>query len=190
MKEKFSRLGDTTREKLRSARDRASEIGSKVKDRASQMGQQVQQRSREVYDQTRERVTRTADEYPLEVGLGCLAVGVLVGLAIPTPGPVNRVAGPTVQKLRSRTKQAGREAIEKGKQVVQAASGAAKQEAQSQGLAFGQPGQQSGQQPAMTPAGTPAGEAEATARAASDVTPGTIRAGAQSADPSAANPAL
>ncbi len=190
VKEKLSKFGDTTREKLRSARDRASEIGSKVRDRASQIGEQVQQRSREVYDKTRERVTRTADEYPLEVGLGCLAVGVLIGISVPTPGPVNRVAGPAVDRLRNRTKQAGREAMEKGKRVVQAATGAAKQEAQSQGLAFGQiSGQQPQQQSGAIPAGTPAGEAEASPGTMRDVNPGFGVRG-EPADPSMTRPGI
>lgn len=126
VRQKLSDLGDRTREKLGSMKERASEIGSQVRDR-----------TRELYSRSRDVVARTADEHPVELGLGCLAVGVLVGLALPTPSPVNRLAGPTVDRLRTRTREAGREMLQKGKRVVQAATDAARHEAESQGLTPG-----------------------------------------------------
>lgn len=134
IKNKLSNLGDATRGRLDSIKHRASEMGAKVRDRASELGSQVQERSRVMYTKTRDQVSRTAEQHPLELGLGCLAVGVLVGLALPTPNRVNQMAGPAVDRLRNRTKQAGRDMVQKGKDVVQAATNAAKQEAEHQGL--------------------------------------------------------
>lgn len=123
VKEKLSDLSDRTRDAFESVRDRASDLTGRMQDR-----------TRELYGRTRDRVARTADEHPLSLGLGCLAAGVLIGLALPTPKPVDRLAGPSVDRLRSRTRQAGRDMMQKGRRVMQAASDAAKHEAQAQGL--------------------------------------------------------
>ncbi len=187
MKEKFSQFSDAARDKLQSAKERASEFGSHVRDRASELGSQVQDRTREMYAKSRDRVKETADTHPLEVGLGCLAVGVLIGLAIPTPEPVNRFAGPTVDRLRNRTKDAGRDMLEKGKRVVRAATSAAKQEAESQGLSLDRLSQ-SGEAVAER-----AGEAAEDTAHEEGLTSGSSeneRAGADPADPSAARPAM
>lgn len=190
VKEKFSGLSESTRGKLHSARERASEIGSRVRESASRIGGQVQERSKQVYSRTRERVSTTADQHPLEVGLGCLAAGVLIGLAIPTPGPVNRVAGPAIDRLKNRTREAGREAMEKGKRVVAAAKDAAKDEAQSQGLTFEHA--KEGVERVAEKAGSAASETarqEGLTGSTGGFTPGAnVRAGAEPADPSAARP--
>lgn len=132
--QKASAAKDQLKDKFSNVKDRASEFGSTVRDRASDISSRVGERTREVYGRSRERVVNTADQYPLQVGLGCLAAGVLIGLAVPTPAPVNRLAGPTIDRLRKRTKDAGRDMLQKGKRVVQAATSAAKQEAEDQGL--------------------------------------------------------
>lgn len=122
-KEKLSHAGEAAREKLSAARQRASELGSRVRERTGEM-----------YSRTRDRVVTTADERPIEVGLVCLAAGVAVGLALPTPQPINRRLGERADRLRERARESGREFLEKGKRVVSAAMGAAKEEAKSQGL--------------------------------------------------------
>lgn len=135
IKENPSDISEQTREKLQALRVRALEISSLVRSRASKIGGRVQDRAREACSRARERFTRTADKHPLELGLGCLAVGVLAGLALPTPAPVSRIAGPAVDRLRERTRETGREMIDKGRRVVHAAITAAKTEARIQGLA-------------------------------------------------------
>ena len=176
VKEKLSGLSETARDKFESVKNRAGEFGSEVQDR-----------TRELYGQARDRVARTADEYPVELGLGCLAVGILAGLALPTPEPVNRFAGPTVNRLRNRTKDAGRGFLEKGKRVVQAASNAAKQEAQAQGLTIDRL-RRGGEAVAQR-----AGEAASDTARQEGMTGDTSqneRAGTDPADPSAARPAM
>lgn len=134
MKEKLGQAGGQLRDKATDLRHRAGERVQAVRHRAGEMSAQARERARMMYSQTRERVATTAHEHPLELGLGILAAGVLVGLALPTAEPVNRIAGPTVDRLRERTREAGREMLEKGRNVARAATEAAKQEAQSQGL--------------------------------------------------------
>lgn len=125
VKERISHVGDAVREKSQAISHRAREVGSRV-----------QARTREVYARTRQTVVRTADEHPLELGLACLAAGVAAGLALPTPERLNRLAGPSMDRLRQRTRDTGKEYLEKGKRVVSAAGNAVKNEAQAQGLTF------------------------------------------------------
>lgn len=123
VKQKLSRAGEAVKEKTQDVTRKARELGYRAQDSAKQ-----------VYSRTREQVVTTTREHPLEVGLGVLAAGVLAGLLLPTPQKVNRIAGPTVDRLRERTRSAGNELLEKGQRVAQAAASAAKTEAEKQGL--------------------------------------------------------
>ena len=129
-KEKLSNLGNQAREKAADLSARGRQKLDSARQRASELGHQAQQRGREVYDRTRERVASTADQHPLEVGIGFLALGVLAGLAMPTPQVVSRRLAPAADRLR----QASSDLVEKGKRVAQAATQAAKVEAKTQGL--------------------------------------------------------
>jgi ElaB/YqjD/DUF883 family membrane-anchored ribosome-binding protein len=129
-KEKLANLGSQAREKAADLGARGRQKLDSARERAAELRQQAQQRGREVYDRTRERVVSTADQHPLEVGIGFLALGVLAGLAIPTPPVVSRRLVPAADRLR----QASSDLVEKGKRVAQAATQAAKVEAKTQGL--------------------------------------------------------
>ena len=129
-KEKISALGTQASEKAADLSQRGREKLASARDRASELGHQAQQRGRELYGRTRERVVSTADQHPLEVGIGFLALGVIAGMAIPTPEAVTRRLAPTAQRLR----EAGSDLVNKGKRVVDAAAEAGKVEAKTQGL--------------------------------------------------------
>lgn len=138
---KFGQLKERTSEAAQHLRERFSGVGSNLRDRSQAMSQQaretysrLQERARETYDRGRERVVTTANEHPLEVGLACLAAGVIAGLSIPTSDRLNRLAGPTVDRLRDRTREAGSELLHKGERVASAAAQAAKEAAREQGL--------------------------------------------------------
>jgi Protein of unknown function (DUF3618). len=138
---KFGHLKERASEATQQMRERLSGVGSRLRDRSQMMSQQardtysrVQERARETYSRGRERVVTTANEHPLEVGLACLAAGVIAGLSIPTPERLNRLAGPTVDRLRERTREAGSELLHKGERVATAAADAAKEAAREQGL--------------------------------------------------------
>lgn len=132
--DKASAAKDAVRDKMSSMKQRAGEKMQGIKQRAGEMSSHARERAQVAYQQTRERVVSTAHEHPLELGLGLLATGLLIGLAIPTPGPVNRKLGPTADRLRQRTRETGREMLEKGRRVAMAAAEAAKEEARAQGL--------------------------------------------------------
>jgi ElaB/YqjD/DUF883 family membrane-anchored ribosome-binding protein len=123
VKETLSHAGEATREKVGELRERAGEIASRAKERTQQ-----------AYTRTRDRVVTTADQHPIETGLVALAAGLIAGLVLPTPNAVNRRVGPAADRLRDRSREVGREILEKGKRVAQAAVHAAKDEAEVQGL--------------------------------------------------------
>ncbi len=138
--EKASQATQQVKQRLTDAsaslRDRSHTVG----EQAREIGTRVQERARQTYRRSRERVVSTATEHPLELGLACLALGVIAGLAVRTPARLDRAIGPSVDRLKDRTRQAGGELLQKGQRVAQAAAEAAKEEARSQGLA----GEQSG----------------------------------------------
>jgi hypothetical protein len=163
VKQKLGNVGSQLREKTHMAGERIRDAGSRV-----------QARTREVYVRAKDRVVTTADQHPLEVGLACLAAGVAVGLALPTPEKVNRVAGPAMDRLRQRTRAAGGDFLEKGKRVVSAAGTAFKNEARQQGLTFERSRERSGEQPSnetSTPGGAQAGQSGSGSMRASETTP-------------------
>ena len=132
--ERASQAGHQVRERLSNLGSRVREGSAGMTEHARELGSRVQERARMTYERSRERVVTTATEHPLEVGLACLAAGVIAGLSIPTPERLNRLAGPTVDRLRDRTREAGSELMHKGQRVANAAAEAVKQEAQNQGL--------------------------------------------------------
>lgn len=133
-KDKLSHAGDVAKEKMGAMRQAAGEKLSAARQRAGEIGSRVKERTGEMYSVTRQRVATTADQHPIELGLVCLAAGVIAGLALPTPSAVNEKLGPTADRLRDRARESGQEMLEKGKRVASAAVSAVKEEAQSQGL--------------------------------------------------------
>lgn len=132
--DKASAAKDAMRDKMSSMKQRAGEKMQGIRQRASEVSSQARERASVAYAHTRERVATTAHDHPLEMGLGLLAAGLLIGLAIPTPAPVNRRVGPAADRLRQRARETGREMLEKGKRVARSAAEAAKEEARAQGL--------------------------------------------------------
>jgi ElaB/YqjD/DUF883 family membrane-anchored ribosome-binding protein len=129
-REKLSAAGSRAREKMSDLKERGREQLGAARERVADLGHRAQERGREIYGKTRERVVTTADQHPLEVGIGLLALGVIAGMAIPTPEAVTRRLSPAGDKLR----EASSGLLEKGKRVARAAGQAAKVEAKTQGL--------------------------------------------------------
>lgn len=130
IKDKAGEVRERAGEAMHTAKEKLHRAGEK----ASELGYQVKQRSREMVRQGRERVASTMDQHPLESGLVCLALGLIAGLAVPTPQRVRTAVAPRARQF----KQRGQEMLEKGKQVAQstldAAKETAKKTAQEQGL--------------------------------------------------------
>jgi hypothetical protein len=73
-----------------------------------------------------------AKENPLGLGLGAAAVGVVVGLLIPTTRVENEKLGPMADQVKEQAKETGQEALERGKHVAEQAVETAKEEGQKQ----------------------------------------------------------
>ena len=130
VKEKLASLSSQAGETVSDLTERGREKLGAARERATELGQQAQQRGRELYGRARERVVTTADQHPLEMGIGFLALGVIAGMAIPTPKVISQRLAPVANRLR----EASSDLVEKGKRIVQAATEAGKVEAKSQGL--------------------------------------------------------
>ncbi|MET0614899.1 MAG: DUF3618 domain-containing protein [Thermoleophilaceae bacterium] len=73
-----------------------------------------------------------AKENPLGLVLGAAAVGVVVGLLIPTTRVENEKLGPMADQVKEQAKETGQEALERGKHVAGQAVETAKEEGQKQ----------------------------------------------------------
>jgi gas vesicle protein len=74
-----------------------------------------------------------AQENPLGLAIGGIAVGFLAGLLIPTSRVEDEKIGPIAEQVRDQVKQTGQEALEHGKEVAQEAAQSAKETAQQAG---------------------------------------------------------
>jgi hypothetical protein len=78
-----------------------------------------------------------AQENPLGLAVGAVAVGFLAGMLIPSTSVENEKIGPMADQVKDQLKETGQEALEHGKAVVSetasSAADAAKQTAQEQG---------------------------------------------------------
>jgi ElaB/YqjD/DUF883 family membrane-anchored ribosome-binding protein len=107
-----------------SVKDRIVGAGQSVND-ATPDGQQVKQQAK--------RAKSIAQENPLGLAAGAVAVGLLAGMLIPSTRVEDEKLGPMADDVKERAKQTGQDALEHGKQVAQDAAETAKDSAQSHG---------------------------------------------------------
>ena len=126
-----SRAKDNLREKkeavvgaTQSVKDRVVGAGQSVGD-ATPDAEQVKRQAR--------RAKSVAEENPLGLAVGSIAVGFLAGMLIPSTRVEDERIGPLADDVKDRAKQTGQEALERGKQVAQDAAETAKESAQSHG---------------------------------------------------------
>jgi hypothetical protein len=79
------------------------------------------------------RTTALGEQNPLVLGLGAVAVGFLVGAAIPSTELERERMGPAAEQVTEKLKETGREAIDRGKEVVQETAQAAVETAREKG---------------------------------------------------------
>jgi len=60
-----------------------------------------------------------AQENPLGLAVGSIAIGFLAGMLIPTTNVENEKIGPVADQLKDQVKETGQEALDRGKQVAQ-----------------------------------------------------------------------
>ena len=112
-------------------------VGEKVKAGTAQMGDRVRNRLDRVRAQVdvgRRRAVDVVEEYPLMIGVCALAVGVVVGLSIPTGRKERRLIGQRASQLTGRVRDTARDIFERGKEVAETTFESVKDEARRQGL--------------------------------------------------------
>jgi ElaB/YqjD/DUF883 family membrane-anchored ribosome-binding protein len=126
---------------VETAREQAGEIVDQARERAGevteQMREQVSDLSARAQDQARRaqgEFERMLHENPLAVAAGAVALGAVVGLAIPETRPEHRLMGEARDRLVETVQQTGQELAQKAQHVAQQTFEAAKQEIGEQGL--------------------------------------------------------
>jgi ElaB/YqjD/DUF883 family membrane-anchored ribosome-binding protein len=79
------------------------------------------------------RAAGLAQENPLGLAVGAVAVGFLAGMLVPGSHMEDEKLGPMADQVKEQVKETGQEALERGKQVAQSAAETARDEAQQQG---------------------------------------------------------
>jgi hypothetical protein len=135
-----SRAKDSVSNKVESVKSKVGLASSKVSD-ATPSGEDVKQGAR--------KAAGIAQENPLGLAAGAVAVGFLAGLAIPSTRVEDEKIGPMADQVKDKAKETGQEALERGKQVAQDAAQSAKETAQQSGTEHAQQLKDSAQESAQ-----------------------------------------
>jgi hypothetical protein len=79
------------------------------------------------------RAAGVAQENPLGLAIGAIAVGFVAGLAIPSTRVEDEKIGPMAEDVKQKVRETGQEALERGKQVAQEAAQSAQETVQESG---------------------------------------------------------
>lgn len=111
-REKVIGAADSAREAVGEAadwtREQATDLGQQIADKASDLGHQATLQAR----RARLGFWQAMEENPLKIGAGVLALGVLIGLAIPSTDPEDELMGETRDRLLDNVREAGRQALD------------------------------------------------------------------------------
>jgi gas vesicle protein len=119
-----ARAKDSVTDRVDSVKSRVGLASSKVSD-ATPDGEDVKQGAR--------RAKGLAEENPLGLAIGAIAVGFIAGLAVPSTRAEDERLGPMADQVRDKAKETGQEALERGKQVAHQTAQSAKETAQQSG---------------------------------------------------------
>jgi len=119
-----ARAKDSITDRVDSVKSRVGLAGSKVSD-ATPSGEDVKQGAR--------RAKGIAEENPLGLAIGAVAIGFIAGLAVPATRVEDERLGPVADQVRDQAKETGQEALERGKEVARQTAHSAKETAQRAG---------------------------------------------------------
>jgi ElaB/YqjD/DUF883 family membrane-anchored ribosome-binding protein len=143
-KENLQDKRDSAKESILGVKDRivgaGDSVTSSVSDRTPDSAQ-VKQKARQAKS--------VAQENPLGLAIGSLAVGFLGGMLIPSTRVEDEKIGPIADDVKDKVKETGQEALEHGKQVAQDAAQSAQQTAKESGQQHAQEVKDSAQQSAQ-----------------------------------------
>jgi gas vesicle protein len=138
-KESVTGKVDSVKDKLSdtasSVQEKIAGTGATVSDRVGGAASAVGERtpSGEEVKQGAKQAVGVAQENPLGLAIGSVAVGFLAGMLIPSTRIEDDKVGPLADQLKEQVCDTGQEALERGKQVAQRAADSAKQTAQESG---------------------------------------------------------
>lgn len=133
-KEKGAHLKERAGETWQKARRGTARRTEALRRRAGERGAEFKDQARHKYQQGVQTFKHTADEYPLAVGAGFLALGVLAGMLLPSTRKEDELVGPSRDRLVHRARDVAEDAVERGKHVARTAADTAKAELEAQGL--------------------------------------------------------
>jgi hypothetical protein len=126
-----------TRERIASAGESFSHAG----ERLSEAGERFQRSARQSYDDTRRRTRRSGRgfsqvwrEQPLVLGAVGLAIGALLGAALPRTQHEDEWLGEAADEVKQRAMDQGQEELSKARRVVEKAAHAASEAAEKEGI--------------------------------------------------------
>jgi gas vesicle protein len=134
MGETIDALGHKADVKAR-AKERVSGTVGSVKDKLGMAGQRAGDAApdpEEVKHQVR-RAAGLAQENPLGLAVGAIALGFLAGLAVPSSDVEHEKLGPVADRVKDEAKETGQEALERGKEVAQSAAQTVSEEGRKHG---------------------------------------------------------
>jgi ElaB/YqjD/DUF883 family membrane-anchored ribosome-binding protein len=124
-----SRAKDNVSGKVDSVKERLGLAGQKASD--------VTPEAEQVKGQVR-KAAGVAQENPLGLAVGAVAVGFLAGMLVPSSRVEDEKLGPAAERVKEQVKETGQEALERGKQVAQSAAQSAADTASEEGQRHGE----------------------------------------------------
>ncbi|HYF25452.1 MAG TPA: DUF3618 domain-containing protein [Baekduia sp.] len=142
-----SRTQEAVSDKVSAAKDRIGGVAQTAQDKVGGVAEATP--STGDVKHTARRAGGMAQDNPLGLAIGSVAVGFLAGLLIPSTSVEQEHMGPIATDVKDKVMETGQEALEHGKQVVQETAQTAAQTAQEKGQEHAQELKDSAQQTAQ-----------------------------------------
>ena len=134
VKDRTAAAGQQVGQSLRGAGETASRHSRSLKRSARRYRDEVGRHTSRYGRRARRGFLDTLEEQPLVLGAIGIAVGAALGAALPATEREDELMGETRDKLKRQAEREGRKQVEKARDMADAAYGAAKDEADRQGL--------------------------------------------------------
>lgn len=138
VKEKTGELAQTLKEKTgeftHNIKEKSMDKAARLKEATSRFGTESRQRAGAAIHVAEEKFSTATNNYPLAMGLGFLAIGVLAGLSLPRTRIEDQTMGARADELKDKIRTQGRQVVETAQRAASAAVGAAGQAAESHGI--------------------------------------------------------
>ena len=140
-KESISSAKETVVGKVAGVKDSIVGSASSARDSVSSSTPDAQQLKRNA-----KRAVSIAQENPLGLALGSLALGFLAGMSVPSTRMEDERLGPVADQVKDKVRETSQEALDRGKQVAQDVSQTAAQSAQEAAQKVAEKAKQTGQE--------------------------------------------